>query len=150
MGGGGNRNKREKWIGVHFELEAGGATVPLDVLVQEYTDETGPRPSAADMCSKDPATLSCRTRTLDDGSIVARATTTESMTGEIDETRLAANVIHFRDDYFVMVTEDVASRKPHYDDMTRLPLDVTVLEEIATDPLVGTHTSQRTGLVARL
>lgn len=25
--------------------------------------------------------------------------------------------------------------------MTRLPLDVTVLEEIATDPLVGTHTS---------
>ena len=30
---------------------------------------------------------------------------------------------------------------PTTSDMTRLPLDVTVLEEIATDPLVGTHTS---------
>ena len=112
--------------------------------VMEYTDETGPRPSAADMCSngsKDPAALSCRTRTLDDGSVVGLGTSTEDITGGISQKGLFAYVAHFRDDYLVMVTEDVPSRKPHYVDMTRLPLDVTVLEEIATDPLVGTHTS---------
>ena len=33
------------------------------------------------------------------------------------------------------------SRKPNYVDMSGLPLDETVLKEIATDPQVGTHTS---------
>ena len=140
-GSGGDRNKPENWIGVDFNLEAAGAPFPLAVNVMEYTDQTGPQPSAADMCGKHPATLSCRTRTLDDGSVVTRTTTTESRTGEIDETRLWAYVFHFREDYVVAVIEEVPSRNPHYDDMTRLPLDVTVLEAIATDPLVGTHTS---------
>ena len=31
MSRGGNRNKYEKWMGVGFDVEAAGATVPLDV-----------------------------------------------------------------------------------------------------------------------
>ena len=138
---GGGSNEYEKWMGVDFDVEAAGSIVPLGVMVMEYTDETGRRPSAPDICSNDPAVLSCRTRKLDDGSIVARTTSTEGLTGGIHKKGLVASVFHIRDDYLVLVTEDVPTRKSHYVDMTRLPLDVTVLEEIATDPLVGTRTS---------
>jgi hypothetical protein len=139
-GTGGNRNKYEKWTAVSLEVEVAGAVVPLSVMVMEYTKETG-KPSAADMCSDDPAVLSCRTEKADDGSTVGLTTSTEDLTGGISSKGLFAHVVHVRDDYLVLVTEDVPSRKPDYVDMTRLPLDVTVLKDIATDPLVGTHTS---------
>jgi hypothetical protein len=141
-GAGGNRNEYEKWMSVSLDLAAAGAVVPLSVMVLEYTDETG-RPTAADTCSKDAAVLSCRTRTEDDGSIVAHMTSTEDLTGGISRKGLFATVAHFRHDYAVLVTEDVPSRKSQYVDMTGLPLDVAVLDEIATDPMVGTHTSPK-------
>ena len=136
----GSGNEHEKWKVVTLELEAGGVVVPVDVMVSEYTSETV-RPSPGEMCADDPAVLSCRTETTPDGSVVGLLTSREDLTGGWHGSGLTAYVGHFRDDYMVLVMETLSSRKPYYVDMTQLPLDLTVLLEIATDPLVGTHTS---------
>lgn len=136
----GTSNESEKWMLVDVEVEGAGAVVPLSVMVIEYTEETG-RPATADLCRNDTAVLSCRTETTDDGSTVGLQTSTEDLTGGRLRKGLVAYVVNFRDDYGVLVMENVSSRQPHYVDLTRLPLDVTVLEEIATDPMVGTRTS---------
>lgn len=136
----GNSNDDEHWMGVQTEVEVADAVVPLSVMVSGYADD-GARPSASQVCEADPAALSCRTRPLDDGSFVVFLTSTEDLTGGILETGLVAYVAHYRDDSAVMAMEDVPSRKRHHVDMTRLPVDVQVLEAIVTDPMVGRHTS---------
>jgi hypothetical protein len=146
---GGNGNAHEKWKAVDFEVEADGLVVPVSVMVTEYTEETG-RPSADDLCSEDDqASLGCRVDELDDGTSVGFLASTEDVTGGILRRGFIAMVAHLRDDEAVLVMEELPSRDPHLVDLTRLPVDVDVLEEIATDPLVGTRTSPELNAAGR-
>ena len=136
-----NGNGSEGWKAVDVEVKADGLVVPLSVMVMEYTDGTG-RPSTAEMCSQgNPSMLSCRTEIRSDGSKIWFMASSEDLTGGIVDHGLVAYVGHLRQDHVVLVMETVSSRKPGYVDLTQLPLDVSVVEEIATDPLVGTRTS---------
>ena len=137
-GGGGSEDGGS--MSVHIDVEVSGAVVPLEVVAAAYGGDMG-RPSEAELCPKDPAVLRCTTWAQDDGSFVVRLTATEDLTGGILDKGLVAYVMHMREDEGVIVMQTVPDRQPDYVDMTRLPLDVTVLEQIATDPLVGTSTS---------
>ena len=85
--------------------------------------------------------LTCTARTLEDGSVVARVASREDPVGGWFGRGFMAYVIHYRDDQLVMVMESLDSRARHLVQLERLPVDVAVLEEIATDPLVGVRTS---------
>lgn len=140
----GTHNDSEEWMSVSASVGAPGKPVRLDIFVARPRESTPSDPCA----DSGYWILSCQSTTADDGSPLFIIASTEDLTGGESTRGFFVFVGHERDDEVVLVIETLESRKKSYVDLSGLPVDLRILKEIATDPLVGFRTSpemNRTG-----
>jgi hypothetical protein len=142
---GGYRQEQENWMLASAKVDAGDLRVPLDTMVLEdraTAEESAQREKGCEEELKNSWILRCDDRTAPDGSAVQVLASTEDLTGGRLSEGFVLFVVNFReDDEVVLVMQQLPSRKAEYLDMTGLPVDVDVLVEIVTDPLVGFETT---------
>lgn len=135
--GSGSSNEEERWVAVSLEVPTDAGRTPLDVFVYRHEPE-----DVEDPCAETGEwILSCEQGAAADGSPSFTITSTEDLTGGRSEEGFFVFSGNVRDEETVLVIESLETREPSYLDLSGLPVDRAVLEEIASDPSVGMRVS---------